>query len=282
MLHTAVRRLRDEPVAGQHWLRVAQDRPPRIPQVTCEAEALLPSVLGHRNRHRSRPQDMTRIPKLDFASIDRTKRCAIANANKQLQCALGVILRIQRLDRRLPFLAKLLVVESRVALLDVRAVHEHQRAEIVRGMRRENAPAESGAVKSGQHPRMIDVSVRKQHGVDRRRLGRKRAVDGVRFGAAALKQAAVKQQLLAVLELEQVHLARHVTGCAPEGEFHDDADGWGWIVVAQRPNIKTRRQKSRLRRAGLANRCTTTLSWARSTLRLRPVTAAARRLPPTL
>ena len=51
-------------------------------------------------------------------------------------------------------------------------------------------------------------------------LGGERAVDLFGFGAAALEEPAVEQQLLAAVQLDEVHGAGDGAGGAPEREFH--------------------------------------------------------------
>ena len=118
---------------------------------------------------------------------------------EELERALGIGLAVERLGRRLTLPCPPLVHELEVALLDRRAVEQHERAEVVGGVRRPDPAAEAVAIETRQEPAVIDVGMREEDGVDRARVEGQRLVLHLGFGAPALEQAAVEQQPSSVL-----------------------------------------------------------------------------------
>src|SRR5437667_7552367 len=82
---------------------------------------------------------------------------------------------------------------ARVLFLNVRRVGEHERAQLFGRRCAENATSEPAGDKSWQVPAVIEMRVRENDGVDRRRIDRQRPpVPGPQL-LQSLKQAAIDE-----------------------------------------------------------------------------------------
>src|SRR5690606_40616802 len=94
------------------------------------------------------------------------KRLVVIDADELLKDALGITHFVERLDGLFTSALVELVYELDVFLLDVRAVHQHDAAQVTCGVRRINAPPEAVLVKLWQQAGVVDVRVRKENRVD--------------------------------------------------------------------------------------------------------------------
>ena len=127
---------------------------------------------------------------------------------------LGVLPRVERLDRFLAVLALLIEVLG-VFLLNLAGVGHHDGGEVARGRRAINRAAETLAHQVRQIAAVIDVGMAKHHRVDLGGLEWKVAVPLPCLGPLALIQPAVQQKTPAC-RLDQVHRAGNGSGGAPE------------------------------------------------------------------
>ncbi len=128
-----------------------------------------------------------------------------------------------------------LVQKFGVVLLNVRRVAQHPVAQIHRGGRGIDRPGESAFDQGGKIAAVVDVGVRKHHGVYGGARKRQIAILLVGFFAASLIHAAIQQEALPG-SLDPVHRSGDLTGSTPECELQFSsgtvnssrvARGWG-------------------------------------------------------
>ena len=137
------------------------------------------------------------------------------------QRALGVGHRVQRQRGRMARTAEA-VRAAGVFFLQVRAVEQHHLAQVARGGRRVDAAAKALLHQRRQEAAVVEVGVAQHHGVDRRRLDRKRRPVALAQRLVALEQAAVEQDARAA-GVDQVARAGDRVGGAEEGDLHADS-----------------------------------------------------------
>jgi len=151
----------------------------------------------------------------------RLERLFVVVHPEEREAALRVGRRVEGLNRTSFALVVALppVHELRVLLLDVRGVEEHRPAEIGGRGRRVDRAVVAALREDGEHSGVIDVRVREDHRVERRRRERKVAVPRLGFGTVALEESAVEEQRARPAG-QEVLRAGHGACRAPEGHAH--------------------------------------------------------------
>ena len=111
---------------------------------------------------------MPGVDELDFDTGDNRHRAVVTDRLQTVERASGVDLRVERLRGDVLRVA-VLVRLPRILFLNVRRIGEHERAQVARARRAEDAAAKALADQPRQVPAMIEMRMREDDGVDLRR-----------------------------------------------------------------------------------------------------------------
>jgi len=147
----------------------------------------------------------------------------------------GICEGVEGNHRRLIATVGLLVQVGGIGFLNVGRIAQHDGQEVRRGRGRVNGIAISVFSQGGNVAAMIDVCMRKHHGIDAGRTKSQIPVDFLGFLAPALKQAAIKQDAR-LLRFQEMFRARDLVCAAEKMPLHA-VPGVGpfslWILLIQ-------------------------------------------------
>ena len=213
-----VRALGDEIIGcGQGRRGVAQDRLAGAAQVAgVEQPHGGRAVEFHQDDRRA--QEVPGLQERGPQAVAQADGGAVVGAREERLRGLGVGDAVERLDLLLGPRGPLGVPELGIFLLDMGRVGQHDAAQVGRGRRRVNPPAEPLPHQARQVAAVVDVGVREE---DRLQVGRRegeRLVPPSRLVAVPLHQAAI-QRHHALLKVQQVHRPGHRLSGAVEFQF---------------------------------------------------------------
>ena len=160
-----------------------------------------------------------------MADVDKPRlyRCAQANhlavpaGAEALEHSLGIVHVIERHIPRMAGALRLAVAPLRFKHLNVRAVAQHNPAQILRRFRRNHGAAETLRVQQRQAAGMIDVRMRQQNVINLRRINRYLLI---LILVRSLLHTAVDQNMKPA-DLQIVAASRHFMGGPKKIQFHD-------------------------------------------------------------
>ncbi len=185
----------EEDVDPFRSLGVAQDRQVVASEVAGESDPhAAPAVLDVEHDDGA-AQDVARFHKRQPDSGRDLERSVIRKRYHLAENPFDVFGPVERLHRPDVGLAPFdqAADVARVGFLDHGGVFQHRRAEVPRRGGRENGAAVAFLVEQGQRARMVDVRVRKDHGVEHRSVQRELVVAPDGFAAMALEEPALEQ-----------------------------------------------------------------------------------------
>ena len=199
MLAVAISAFHDQQVQfGVQFHRVAQDRHVVAAQVAAEANGAQAASGIQLADNGGRPEDVAGIVAGGCHAGQHCDLFFISMALQAAQHRLRMLGQVQRFHRRLVAAAADLVYKLGVGDLNLCGVAQHERGEVLGGVRAVHFAGKSKARQSGKMCRMVGVRVRQQHGLHLLHSIRRQAVARKALRAPALKQPAVQQQLRAV------------------------------------------------------------------------------------
>jgi len=138
-------------------------------------------------------------------------------------CLHGICHRIERFYRWFSAACPLFIYIINIRFLNVTGILQH---DIAQGGRRRggvNWAAKPVFDQVGKVAAMIDMRVRKDHGINRLGIKRKILITLVSIGASTLKQPTV-QQKFAAIDFDQMFGTGHCACCTIEGNFHHSSN----------------------------------------------------------
>ena len=220
---SAVGALHDEDVgAFLHRFRVADDGDAGAPDVAAVEEPDIPPrvFILDLEEDVGTPEEVTGVDEGQVDPRHDLPSPVVADADEVLHRPRRVILRVERLEGRLPLLLPLPVYELYIPLMDVTAVEEHDGAEVPGGGGAVDVPREAALHQAGDAAGVIDVGVGEDEDVDVGVLaGASPAVDLEGLLAAALEKTAVEEDAVAV-HFDEVPGAGDGAGRSGKGDLH--------------------------------------------------------------
>ncbi len=223
MQAVAVRALADEHFHGRHGGGIADDRQHAPAQIAGEPDAPHHAVVRHFHLQLRRTDDVPRVVEPHAQSRHGLEPLAVILAAKDLHAGDGVCLGVERPIACnfgfLQVLAEILLI----LLLDVSAVPEHHRGEILGGVRAVHGAAVPALEEQRDPPHVVHVRMAQHERIDIRGLEREGVVLHRGLRAPALEEPAIQQHALGTLgpvELEFVAGAGHFLGGSVGDEFH--------------------------------------------------------------
>ena len=212
----AVGRFQDHVIRRIHGLRIADQRPVQIAHVAAEQELARCISLRQPQLDMRSTEQVPRVPETDHHVFPDLRDLVEAHRDEEPERRLRVFARIDRFDQFLagPFVFSVLPLD--LGFLDLRAVHQHDAAEIHRGLGRIDRAAEAPFVQQGQIPRMVDMRMGQKDRVDRSGIYRQVLIDVDVF---PLLHAAV-HQITGIAHLQIGHGTGHLMGGPQKCDLH--------------------------------------------------------------
>ena len=224
VLAAAVGAFHQDEIDVRHRDGIAQDFVAAAADVAGEEEALLLVAVfpvDDFEQHLGGTEDVAGVVEGQRHAVAERHRALVADADELAQAALGVFLEIEWLDGRQVVFGAVLVEPFGVLLLDMRAVCQHDLAEVAGGESGVDVAAEALLAEVREIAAVVDVGVGEDHDVDFAGVEvREAAVDLVAFLAVSLIEAAVEEDAGAV-DFEQVLGSGGGAGGTAEFEFHE-------------------------------------------------------------
>ena len=206
-----------------HHRGIAQDLVAAAADVAGKKEPLLLSavvLVDDLQQDLRRAEDVAGVEKGQRHPVGDRHRPLVAERHELAQAALGVLLHIERFDRRQAVLGAVLVEPLGVLLVDVGAVVQHDLAQVARCEGRVDVAREALLAEVRQVAAVVDVGVGKHDQIDLLRVEvRKPAVHLVALLAAALVESAIEQDTAAVDFQQVLRTGGGARGTA-EFQFH--------------------------------------------------------------
>ena len=197
---------------------VADDGLVEIADIAAEHHLALHAVLGHKDLDAGAAEQVAHIAEADGEVLADLHQLVIAHRAQMRDGGLGVVERVDRLIRRSAGAAAFAVAPLGLALLNVRAVTQHDAAEIARLACGVNGAVEPVFEKQRQIAGVVDVRMGQKDKVDLPRRHRQLLVfkDVLPLLHAAVNKAAV------IPALDECAAARNFMGRAQKGNFHNE------------------------------------------------------------
>ena len=197
---------------------VADDGLVEIADVAAEHHFTLHAVFGHKDLDAGAAEQVAYVAEADGEVLADLHQRVIAHRAQMRDGGLGIVKRVDRLIRRSAGAPALAVAPFGLALLDVRAVAQHDAAEITGLARGVNGAIEPVFEKQRQIAGVVDVRVGQKDKVNLPRRHRQLLVfkDVLPLLHAAVNKAAV------ISALDERAAARNFMGRAQKGNFHSE------------------------------------------------------------
>ena len=197
---------------------VADDGLVEIADIAAEHHLALHAVLGHKDLDAGAAEQVAHIAEADGEVLADLHQLVIAHRAQMRDGGLGVVERVDRLIRRSAGAAAFAVAPLGLALLNVRAVAQHDAAEIARLACGVNGAVKPVFEKQRQIAGVVDVRMGQKDKVDLPRRHRQLLVfkDVLPLLHAAVNKAAV------IPALDECAAARNFMGRAQKGNFHSE------------------------------------------------------------
>ena len=212
------------PVGGFHHHKVRRSQQGGVPQnglvfvadVPGKHDGLGGAALGDAQRDAGAAQKMPHVREGGLHPVKDAHGFAVGLGLEQVHGLLGIPGGVLRLHHRPPAALGLAVFPLGILLLDVGGILQHDLAQVGGGIGGVDRPPEAVFVHIGDAPRVVDVGVGEQNGLDLRRGTGQR---GVLVGIPPLLHAAVHQKAMA-RRLHHGAAAGYLPGCAQKLQFH--------------------------------------------------------------
>ena len=178
--------------------RIFHDRLFRLSHVAGKDHRRLFPILFNDQIHGSAAQDMAGHPELCRHARNHLKGLLKIVHVKMLQCNIGIVYGKQGFHLGFPRPQALTVGKLRIGFLDMGAVRQQDRAQLLCGFCAVNAAFKAFLYQPGNQSAVVHMGMGKHHRVDFRRVKGKRFFIKCFDGFRALKHAAVHQHLLPV------------------------------------------------------------------------------------
>ena len=217
----AIRGLEKDQVCLGKRLGVAQDQGAFRPQVARERDGTLRAVLFDEQLQAGRAQHVAGLDKPRPDARSHRDRIVIGHGFELPENPLNVLDRVERMDRRFVGPHLLPVDPLCVLSLDLGRVAQDQPGHLDRGRRGEDRTREAGEGQQRQAPRVIEVGVRQEHGVQPRLFRSQRTMVQLLGVRSALEQPAVDEDSGAPGLDEIGRAGDFSTGRSENSDFHE-------------------------------------------------------------
>ena len=197
--------------------RILNDRLVDISHISGKYQLLRHIPLGRPHFDAGRAEQMSHVREADINPLADADPLPVLTGHQQTDGIQGVLHHVHRLILRFPCTPALPVAPLRLKLLDVRAVAEHDIAQIRGGKCGKDLSFESFFRKSGEHAGMINMGMGQKYVIHFRGRDRK---PRVLIEIRPLLHAAVDQDILSS-RLKEMTAARHFMGCSYKCQFHN-------------------------------------------------------------
>ena len=246
MFAAAIGAFHQQEIHVGHRHRVAQDFVRAAPDVAGEQKTLFFAVrmIVHFQQHLRAAEDMAGIDERGRHAVRHRDRAVVADRHELAQTSLRVLFAVEGTHRLEAVLFPVFVQPVDIALLDPRAVRQHDLAKVAGGVRGVDVSRETLAGQIRQVAAVVDVGVRQNHHVDRLRVEiRETTVHLVGELARSLIEPAIEQDALAV-DLQQMLRAGGGAGRTAKFQFHGFFR-FGGNRITDYPNLSEKTKESR-------------------------------------